>query len=790
MTSINCPSTRKRTAMFLAALLLVIAGLRVALSADVYGSMLPPPDGRRTDVEREAGSFALWLASFDGVPLFRDAGLSQPHDARAGYLEEFVSVWHDDLAVLLARRASSNATEASEIVGYARRADLLGSYKKAYRCLKAPNGVQRKALVVHQWKQGSEQYEQAVLRDRPADDGAETERLKLYEITYIFAQRDTDPKDPSKGWSLVGRRPYMTVEVVRERETLRGWISNKRVFAWDSREAVEYNKDAEAVERRADEEKPVALFLTEGDAREGKAAMKEDLAERNTWKYYQQRFPIIQEKSFQIHGCDYMKIGAIGDSVAGRELVPRQLEDDIRQHIEMLDKNVKGLDVLFVIDATGSMGQFYESIKNSIDGIKASIESKVQQQPIRYAVTHYRDYTEEKDPDSFVTSFRDFVDSATFSTYFDKTSPNYVPSRGGHDAPPTFFALDTAVKSVTWGVDRETRLPTAMRIVILIGDMGNDDVDARGLSLDHVIKTMQEHRCAFYAIEATPGRDHPKIKLFNEQAKQLCEILKMPNTTAFKADGQDLSKAITENIQSSVDTVRVLHEVLGRLMHGEPIGDAIVSALVSVDLGRFVDSSSKGKLTLGDEGKRFGNFLTNYFFNSLPPGVDPKIFFNARIQPFFYTYAARQLPGSDQPQFKTRVLLSKSELQRLCGALGQVEREALTNESVDTIWRRIVEDLLGERDDRTAFDDARPLSEYFAKSLGIPVRSPFLQMSVASLKKLPPEKMAEWQDEIRSQWNRLSNYDNEKSPDGKQSEKHYFPLGGIDYGWVPIELLP
>ncbi len=50
------------------------------------------------------------------------------------------------------------------------------------------------------------------------------------------------------------------------------------------------------------------------------------------------------------------------------------------------------LDLAFVIDATGSMGDEIEYLKNEVDGIASDVKAKFGNVPIRYALIVYRDH--------------------------------------------------------------------------------------------------------------------------------------------------------------------------------------------------------------------------------------------------------------------------------------------------------------------------------------------------------------------------------------------------------------
>jgi hypothetical protein len=115
------------------------------------------------------------------------------------------------------------------------------------------------------------------------------------------------------------------------------------------------------------------------------------------------------------------------------------------------------LDVLFLLDATGSMGDEISRLKATIDSVAAQIDGFESQPDVRLAMTLYRDQG-----DTFVTSTFDFTgDIAAF-----RTALNAVVAEGGGDYPEALEdGLASALSAPTW------RDPaTTVQLVFLVGD--------------------------------------------------------------------------------------------------------------------------------------------------------------------------------------------------------------------------------------------------------------------------------------------------------------------------------
>jgi Mg-chelatase subunit ChlD len=113
------------------------------------------------------------------------------------------------------------------------------------------------------------------------------------------------------------------------------------------------------------------------------------------------------------------------------------------------------LDVLFLIDATGSMGGEIQRLQDTIKTVSSRIQGLDTQPGVRYGLVAYRDQNEE-----YVTASADFTANvADFKASLDK-----VEAAGGGDKPEDVESgLAKAVNGASWGQD-------AVRLVFLVAD--------------------------------------------------------------------------------------------------------------------------------------------------------------------------------------------------------------------------------------------------------------------------------------------------------------------------------
>ena len=748
-----------------------------------YGDVTVPPDGKAEKVAKQDGVPFRWLSTYEGVPIYKDS-MCKYKLSTLKFRQELFELWRNDEVVLLADAKDAGRT-ITKVVGYTYQKDVIGSRKNTYRGLRATNGILRKALVVHRWdKGGSAITAEADLRNRPDAKAKSIGQVRLFDVLYIYAMSPI-PDDPKDGFCLVATNPNCEVADAKlHSERFVGWLENRRVFFWNNRQAVEYNKDIEAVKWRRQNKQPIRFYADKDEIRDGQEAVEEDLELGDPWVYHLPRFPIVSTKPTLIKGVEYFHLGVIGDSYeasGGDRIATAALESEIREGIETMTKSAANMDVLFVIDATGSMGRYYQSIGKSVATIRRDLQGS-RETPIRYAVMYYRDYTEEKNKNSWSKHFEDFVTEDKFGSKFP-----HQKSSGGAENPPPFFALDTAVKKASWKEG-------SMRVVILIGDMGNEEPDSRDFSVKGVIDTLRTSRCEFFAIQAAPDKiADPRVQRFNDQAKKMAIGVGMPDKQSqiLSADGVDVADAVYRSVNASNERANRLREILQKLRDGEAIDESIVQVLKTADIDAKAESTQgtegKYKFASGGHGSKLKQMLVDRFVDN---GIDVELFARKRIQHFGLAYSPVKIANSPHDSFRVRVLMSREEFQGLTSVLATVKRRGVTPANVAEVWRKMVNQLTGELDEELTFDENTPLSEYMDKVLGVPVRSELLKKSVIEIKRLDPGKLIKQRLQLEELWEKMNNYDDNMSPDGKSSELHWFTRHGGQYGWIPLDLMP
>ncbi len=114
------------------------------------------------------------------------------------------------------------------------------------------------------------------------------------------------------------------------------------------------------------------------------------------------------------------------------------------------------LDVLFLLDATGSMSDEIDQLKDNILSISAQIEALPGRPDVRFGLVHYRDRG-----DNYVTRTTDFTGNVRA---FQRELSAVEADGGGDDPESMNEALHQAVNNVDW------RVEDTVSLVFLVAD--------------------------------------------------------------------------------------------------------------------------------------------------------------------------------------------------------------------------------------------------------------------------------------------------------------------------------
>ncbi len=164
-----------------------------------------------------------------------------------------------------------------------------------------------------------------------------------------------------------------------------------------------------------------------------------------------------------------------------------------------------GLDVLFLLDATGSMADEIDRIKSTLHSIAAQVSDLPQEPDLRFGMVAYRDRGDE-----YVTRVYEFEgDVQAFQKAIDEVEAN-----GGGDTPESLNeALHEAVGSVRW------RGQDTVRLIFLVADAPPHLDYEQDYDYAQETAIAREKGIKVFAV-ASSGLDHQGEYIFRQIAQQ------------------------------------------------------------------------------------------------------------------------------------------------------------------------------------------------------------------------------------------------------------------------------
>lgn len=161
------------------------------------------------------------------------------------------------------------------------------------------------------------------------------------------------------------------------------------------------------------------------------------------------------------------------------------------------------LEVLFLLDATGSMGDEIAKIQRTIRSIAAQISDLSPRPELRLGLVAYRDYS-----DDYVTKVYDFTsDVEEFRGHLQD-----IQADGGGDEPEALTeAMRAAVNEVSWSAD-------AVRLTFLVAD-APPHIGQQSPSYLAEIRNAAAHGVKFYPIAASNTSEQAEY-VFRQMAQQ------------------------------------------------------------------------------------------------------------------------------------------------------------------------------------------------------------------------------------------------------------------------------
>lgn len=406
----------------------------------------------------------------DRVPVFEDSTCNSRIDGRRlRFLQRFyvLRASSSQRTLYLVRSESfpwDPRIEIKEEIGWVKAEHLVLSPEPVRH---GATFIPKKAFIINDWRHfNRESYEdfkkhKVTARAAPSDGARELRTISGMEtFTYIYKYdvhgegRAEDAK-----WFLVGSSRMLDIRGAER--TLIGWVPKSRVAEWDSRIALE-----------PDERRVILghIYVTENEPLlaermpEEERARKARLIDRgikkrwspNVWRYILLEQPGEAVRSvrvgFQGPLCVYTEGGV--DTLSGTGVRDKAMDTWYR---------IKNINVIFVMDATKSMGPYLSAAAEAAESIMRTVDTTDVN--VRFGAVVYRDFD---DIPSEQFNQQPLTHSLHEVARFLRNQQEPSTGRDTDYEEALLAGLNLALEDIA----REGQT----NILIIIGDAGNNDI--------------------------------------------------------------------------------------------------------------------------------------------------------------------------------------------------------------------------------------------------------------------------------------------------------------------------
>jgi|GEM_PF-2653091 len=296
------------------------------------------------------------------------------------------------------------------------------------------------------------------------------DQTKIFQIFYIYKifYKSGSPFSYLVG---IGDRVGDVSDNNVVKTTIKGWIPAERVVNWDTRIAVEPNFEGVAAEERLAKGIKTSVFnsydmcvrFQQGEPVSDKfiAWDSDSYLERKNGEWI--RFPLISEDN------NIYSLGVMGslEDLKGNELLTTEENADIRAVTGQTSTQLRTINILFVVDGTSSMQQYFQSsIVPAINQIAVTLIENQKLNSFNFGALVYRD-----------------ADEGDRLTETIPLTPNYDEVMDRLKAVKAIDIADLSAgealyKGVYEGFRGVLNRDDETNVVIIIGDAGNRE-DAR-----------------------------------------------------------------------------------------------------------------------------------------------------------------------------------------------------------------------------------------------------------------------------------------------------------------------
>ncbi len=665
--------------------------------------------------------------------------------------------------------------------------------------IKAKNLVLSKYAVLSE--KGTPKKGMALLNlsSKDNNEGLKKEDLKTYPF-YDDPTNKNEIKTSSKfeiffilkelpGYYLMSKTDKLSNNGVTLKGNVMGWMDEMRITNWNTRLCLEPAFNSTAVDDYEGKVIPVfaskerLLNPSRTDPNDG-AIMKKSLR-REIQNPYEYRMPVLED----INGV--LKVATVGqmnyEENAPGEATPQVV---LKEELDKYKTLAENINILFVIDGTQSMKDYYPAVARSVSRIVENNEfTKLGN--LRFGAVVYRDYPDLEASVEIKEISRNTEELLDFLSREDmcKSKDNDLPE---------------ALYNGLINIENAGFVEGQSNIVVLIGDAGNHYPDPKGIKLVDVLGAVKKYNVSFISFQVINGLDQ-SFEDFNIDSQNFIQSIAQ-KTSDGKSGSLERDSKIKNTLQLDYgnDEITQLYP-FGRFTYAnmnirmntteleKNVVGAVTANLIAINkkLSGLDDIGSGGGESRGSEFTKEGSYIFAKVLSE-DKGESIEYWLEAiqNIGEFsFEGYTKMKFHNLDIPCYENVIYLSQTEFESLIDRFDRLNRSMGKSKTRIAFQQALIlqaSSLLGNASEEVVKE--KTLGEIWGEILNIPFDpggKKYDDVGSIKLKDIVNSKSKNYDRFYNDFIYKIKGF----GPDKYMDDRSY-NSGGTRHYWVPLKDFP
>lgn len=576
------------------------------------------------------------------------------------------------------------------------------------------NSIPKKAMALVSLDDAKAQLSKADIEKYKMYYGPDTDNKKgeanKFEIYYVLKEVN--------GKKLLSRTDKLSGSQIALESNVAGWMANFHITNWDSRVCLEISSKPSAQKAYGDNDIPVYptleklnAFINDGINNTDGSIMRLKI-KNSPPDPYVMRMPILnifdKEELKQV-----ATVGTLEKSTEQGDIAV------IMRKLQEAKNKLANVNILFVIDGTASMREYYKPVANSIEKIIRKNSTTGANNTLKFGAVIYRDYADGQSA----------VEVEPITTEHDRVIKKILTTQcfsADGDLPEAQF------NGIIEGIKMSGlyKFKDQSNIVVLIGDAGNHNPDPRGKTLEQVCRALKDCEASLISFQVINGK-HQTFTDFNFNVQDMLRktgTMYTNNSKSVKLNDVDVKNTYKLNFTSIKNTNKDIPDLymFGRFTYAsgsQPMSTSILEKNIANTTQEYLNWVEKiiamcenvkngntelysddiliylkTKLGLNDEDIKklktikefsFVGYTSNKFYGKDIDCYQPVVFLsNDEISILVKTFEGFRLEQQSITQKKNN--LKKILVEQTMKMLGEVSEDNVLNKSLDDIWKVIL----------------------------------------------------------------------------------------------------